>query len=184
MSTFILSLINYLATNFTQLESKLIYLAMFAYLFYGILLAIDAHKRYRTWFMPAIVFLCWLFFSIIFLPIYLITRPGNGAKYKMDEQKEEKAILLGSGLTTCSNCGDILEKSYRYCQKCGTEVSKNCLRCDQIVYLSWKHCVNCGYNLENKQSENVPIKVLSDPNFIPLKKAVIEAQELPGHFHS
>jgi|GEM_PF-5452179 len=148
MAQAILGFIDFVVKNFAGIESTIVYIALAVYLVYGIALAADGSKRFKSQWAPLMVFIGWCLFSIAFLPIYLIARPDIGARDKLTEDTQSKALLLGSNLDICPNCGDVTERFYKFCQKCGAQVVKVCPQCNQPMAMHWKFCVNCGQDME------------------------------------
>lgn len=168
MNKFVLDSIDYITKNFTEVEGTIINILIAAYFIYGLVLAADASKRYKSVLAPVAVFFGWVIGSLIFLPIYLSIRPDQGAKDRVDMQTQKEVLLLGSGLDSCPHCGSVVERFYLYCRNCGEPVIKHCEFCGETLAFHWQHCIKCG----KKQNH----ALISGPNNLqkllspPLKK--------------
>ncbi len=156
MGSNILDIVKYANENFSLIMNVAIIVLISAYFFYGLLLAVDASKRYRSSWAPILVFICWLILSILFVPIYLIIRPDYGAADRVEASKTDIALLMSSGLHLCDGCDSVVEKDHKYCLNCGRSLLLKCLNCEYKVLRSWKMCPECGQVLnETKESKSV-----------------------------
>jgi RNA polymerase subunit RPABC4/transcription elongation factor Spt4 len=47
-------------------------------------------------------------------------------------------------LEACPKCGEIVEKGFRYCPKCGDPLTPTCGQCGQAVSPDYNRCPYCG----------------------------------------
>lgn len=54
------------------------------------------------------------------------------------------------GMLKCSQCGAVVSKDDKFCNKCGNKMvkEKKCLRCGKILSESEKFCSECGYQVK------------------------------------
>jgi hypothetical protein len=166
MSGTIIENLRYISENFAEIEGKILLFVFIVYVIYGVLIGVDASKRYRSPLAPIIAFICWFLFSLVFLPIYLIVRPEYGAAEGLSQQKEKQAVLFSTGLDECPNCKEVVERFYQYCRHCGIKLLKNCPDCDKGLPVNWEHCVYCGKNFDKES--------LAEPKQLPKPEAPTE----------
>lgn len=178
VSGYILNTIDFVSENFHTISENILRVVILVYIVYGILLAFDAHKRYRSWAAPIIVFLLWVLFSVFFFPIYLLIRPNRTTSELESDNMQNKAILLDSAISVCSGCGELVKNAGNYCYNCGATAHKACPHCDRKLALNWKYCVHCGTKVSPTQSSYwqrlfAKIKI----NLQPKKLVVIAVEE-------
>jgi RNA polymerase subunit RPABC4/transcription elongation factor Spt4 len=84
---------------------------------------------------------------------------------------EEEALLRGiEEQLVCPNCNRVVEKSWRFCAYCHTQVKKDCPSCGQLLELGWTLCPHCG------SPANVP-KVRSQQELPPPGMAIRPAPQ-------
>ena len=77
---------------------------------------------------------------IIFLIYRKSKRKSNGEKEPKIEERIQEEFL-------CKSCGNILEKDWISCPKCGYDIKKNCPSCGNPVEIDWVKCPKCGKEL-------------------------------------
>jgi transcription elongation factor Elf1 len=153
MSNFILTTIEYASENYDSIVSLIIEILLAAYLAYGILLAVDGYKRYGNLLAAIIVFLLWLLFSILFLPIYLIVRPSLTYEQRQSEAAQQQALVMANNLTQCNGCDEIIKNSAKFCHYCGHKNQVRCTSCNKDNYHDSLFCHHCGKQLPKYKTE-------------------------------
>lgn len=151
ISPYLLTIIDFVSENFEMLRENLFRAVVAVYFVYGLLLAIDAKRRYYSWAAPLIVFLLWLLFSLLFFPIYLIVRPARTIFERESEQLQNKAILLDGGMSNCQTCNALIKTAANYCYSCGSKAHQACPNCQKKLANFWDYCVYCGYKITPAQ---------------------------------
>ena len=73
----------------------------------------------------------------------------------VEEKKDEMVVVpinddIDDGMKKCVNCGEMMSKDYKFCDKCGAkavveEEDKNkCVNCNESIGMKCKFCPNCG----------------------------------------
>ena len=79
----------------------------------------------------------------------------------------------------CPNCQRAVDKHWRYCAYCHTQIKKDCPSCDNLLELGWSLCPYCGS--EASQPKMRTREELPTPSTTarPAKTGEIQVSDLP-----
>ena len=94
------------------------------------------------------VFVVLMFFPGFNLPglaLYLMLRPSETLEETYARSLEEEALLREIGdETECPSCRRFVEREWRACPYCQTQLKDVCGECEQLLSFSWIACPYCG----------------------------------------
>jgi RNA polymerase subunit RPABC4/transcription elongation factor Spt4 len=106
-------------------------------------------------------------FNIPGLALYLMLRPRETLEEAYARSLEEEALLREIGDEgMCPSCRRFVEKDWRLCPFCATQLKDVCTKCQQLLSFNWVACPFCG-------SERRGASVPSPPN--PLEQPLAAA---------
>ncbi len=103
-----------------------------------------------------------LFVSVLFFPgfnipglaLYLMLRPRETLEEAYARSLEEEALLREIGDEgMCPSCRRFVERTWRICPFCATQLKDICSRCEQLLSFNWVACPYCG---TERRGLNVP----------------------------
>ena len=105
----------------------------------------DIRARSRDVFAAVLAIVLVAIFPVMGLLLYLLLRPKETLAEAYDRALEEEALLRGiEEQLVCPNCNRVVEKEWRFCAYCHTQVKKDCPSCSQLLELGWTLCPYCG----------------------------------------
>ena len=105
----------------------------------------DIRARSRDVFAAVLAIVLVAIFPLVGLLLYLLLRPKETLAEAYDRALEEEALLRGiEEQLVCPNCNRVVEKEWRFCAYCHTQVKKDCPACGQLLELGWTLCPYCG----------------------------------------
>ncbi len=94
------------------------------------------------------VFVAMMFFpgfNIPGLALYLMLRPRETLEEAYARSLEEEALLREIGDEgMCPSCRRFVERTWRLCPFCATQLKDVCSRCEQLLSFNWVACPYCG----------------------------------------
>ncbi|MDP9180294.1 MAG: zinc ribbon domain-containing protein [Chloroflexota bacterium] len=103
------------------------------------------------------VFVVLMFFPVFNIPglaLYLMLRPRETLEEAYARSLEEEALLREIGDEgMCPSCRRFVERSWRICPFCATQLKDICSRCEQLLSFNWVACPYCG---TERRGMNVP----------------------------
>src|SRR3989449_2325608 len=92
-------------------------------------------------------------FNIPGLALYLMMRPRETLEEAYSRSLEEEALLREIGDEgVCPSCRRFVERAWRTCPFCQTQLKDICSKCDQLLSFSWVACPYCG-----KERKGTPV---------------------------
>lgn len=113
-------------------------------------------------------------FNIPGLALYLMLRPRETLEETYARSLEEEALLREIGDEgECPSCRRFVERAWRACPYCQTQLKDVCGECEQLLSFSWIACPYCG------ASRKVPAAADEGPTpgAVPATAAASELQE-------
>lgn len=105
----------------------------------------DIRARSRDVFAAILAVVLVAVFSVVGLVLYLLLRPKETLAEAYDRALEEEALLRSvEEQLVCPNCQRAVEKDWRYCAYCHTQIKKDCPSCSRLLELGWTLCPYCG----------------------------------------
>jgi RNA polymerase subunit RPABC4/transcription elongation factor Spt4 len=103
-------------------------------------------------------------FNIPGLALYLMLRPRETLEEAYARSLEEEALLREIGDEgMCPSCRRFVERSWRLCPFCATQLKDICVKCQQLLSFNWVACPYCG---TERRSYGVPSQTPSyQPTF-------------------
>lgn len=93
-------------------------------------------------------------FNIPGLALYLMLRPRESLEEAYARSLEEEALLREIGDEgMCPSCRRFVERTWRICPFCATQLKDICSRCEQLLSFNWVACPYCG---TERRGLNVP----------------------------
>jgi RNA polymerase subunit RPABC4/transcription elongation factor Spt4 len=93
------------------------------------------------------VFIVMMFFpgfNIPGLALYLMMRPRETLEEAYSRSLEEEALLREIGDEgLCPSCRRFVERSWRVCPFCQTQLKDTCTHCEQLLSFNWVVCPYC-----------------------------------------
>jgi RNA polymerase subunit RPABC4/transcription elongation factor Spt4 len=84
-------------------------------------------------------------FNIPGLALYLMLRPRESLEESYARSLEEEALLREIGDEgMCPSCRRFVEKGWRLCPFCATQLKDICAKCEQLLSFNWVACPYCG----------------------------------------
>lgn len=84
-------------------------------------------------------------FNIPGLALYLMMRPRETLEEAYARSLEEEALLREIGDEgVCPSCRRFVERAWRVCPFCQTQLKDVCKQCEQLLSFSWVACPHCG----------------------------------------
>ena len=84
-------------------------------------------------------------FNIPGLALYLMLRPRETLEEAYARSLEEEALLREIGDEgMCPSCRRFVERSWRLCPFCATQLKDVCVKCEQLLSFNWVACPYCG----------------------------------------
>ncbi len=102
------------------------------------------------------VFVVMMFFPAFNIPglaLYLMLRPRETLEESYARSLEEEALLREIGDEgMCPSCRRFVERTWRVCPFCATQLKDICQKCEQLLSFNWVACPYCaserrGYGL-------------------------------------
>ena len=94
------------------------------------------------------VFIVMMFFpgfNIPGLALYLMLRPRETLEEAYARSLEEEALLREIGDEgMCPSCRRFVERTWRICPFCATQLKDVCVRCEQLLSFNWVACPYCA----------------------------------------
>ncbi len=94
------------------------------------------------------VFVVLMFFPGFNLPglgLYLLMRPRDTLEETYARSLEEEALLRELGDEgSCPSCRKLIDKDFRFCPSCKTQLKDQCAKCERLLSFSWIACPSCG----------------------------------------
>ena len=105
----------------------------------------DIRSRSRDIFAAVLATLLVAIFPVIGLLLYILLRPKETLAEAYDRALEEEALLRSmEEQLVCPNCQRAVEKDWRFCAYCHTQIRKDCSHCGELLELGWSICPYCG----------------------------------------
>ena len=84
-------------------------------------------------------------FNIPGLALYMMLRPRETLEEAYARSLEEEALLREIGdEAVCPSCRRFVERGWKMCPHCQTQLKDVCLQCSQLLSFSWVACPYCG----------------------------------------
>lgn len=84
-------------------------------------------------------------FNIPGLALYLMLRPRETLEESYGRSLEEEALLREIGDEgMCPSCRRFVERGWRLCPFCATQLKDVCVKCSQLLSFNWVACPFCG----------------------------------------
>jgi RNA polymerase subunit RPABC4/transcription elongation factor Spt4 len=84
-------------------------------------------------------------FNIPGLALYLMLRPRESLEESYARSLEEEALLREIGDEgMCPSCRRFVERGWRLCPFCATQLKDVCVKCSQLLSFNWVACPFCG----------------------------------------
>jgi RNA polymerase subunit RPABC4/transcription elongation factor Spt4 len=100
-------------------------------------------------------------FNIPGLALYLMLRPRETLEEAYARSLEEEALLREIGDEgMCPSCRRFVERGWRLCPFCATQLKDVCGKCEQLLSFNWVACPYCG---TERRSYGVPETVYTPP---------------------
>jgi RNA polymerase subunit RPABC4/transcription elongation factor Spt4 len=94
------------------------------------------------------VFVVMMFFPAFNIPglaLYLMLRPRETLEESYARSLEEEALLREIGDEgMCPSCRRFVERSWRVCPFCATQLRDVCAKCEQLLSFNWVACPYCA----------------------------------------
>ncbi|HEU4759147.1 MAG TPA: zinc ribbon domain-containing protein [Dehalococcoidia bacterium] len=116
----------------------------------------DIRDRTRDMAMQVLaVFVVLMFFpgfNIPGLALYLMLRPRETLEEAYARSLEEEALLREIGDEgVCPSCRRFVERGWRVCPFCQTQLKDTCAECAQLLSFAWIACPYCGAQRKGAQ---------------------------------
>lgn len=102
------------------------------------------------------VFVTMMFFPGMNIPglaLYLMMRPRETLEEAYSRSLEEEALLREIGDEgICPSCRRFVERAWRTCPFCQTQLKDACSKCEQLLSFTWVVCPYCG-----KERKGAPV---------------------------
>jgi RNA polymerase subunit RPABC4/transcription elongation factor Spt4 len=120
-------------------------------------------------------------FNIPGLALYLMLRPRETLEEAYARSLEEEALLREIGDEgMCPSCRRFVERTWRICPFCATQLKDICSRCEQLLSFNWVACPYCGTERRGiNVPEPAPAVVASAAPASPGRTAVAEPPAAP-----
>lgn len=105
----------------------------------------DIRARSRDVFAAILAVVLVAVFSVVGLVLYLLLRPKETLAEAYDRALEEEALLRSvEEQLVCPSCQRAVDRDWRYCAYCHTQIKKDCPSCGRLLELGWTLCPYCG----------------------------------------
>jgi RNA polymerase subunit RPABC4/transcription elongation factor Spt4 len=109
----------------------------------------DVRERTRDLGLQVLaVFVVMMFFPLFNIPglaLYLMLRPRETLEEAYSRSLEEEALLREIGDEgICPSCRRFVERGWRVCPFCQTQLKDSCSKCEQLLSFTWVACPFCG----------------------------------------
>ena len=94
-----------------------------------------------------------LFFTPLWVFIYLLIRPSKTLFEKYYEEIEENLELFSQIIEekntkceleiNCFSCNEPISPEFKFCPKCNQSLKTECNSCNKLLYSDWKNCPYC-----------------------------------------
>ena len=130
------------------------------------------------------VFVVLMFFPVFNIPglaLYLMLRPRETLEEAYARSLEEEALLREIGDEgMCPSCRRFVERTWRICPFCATQLKDICSRCEQLLSFNWVACPYCGTERRGiNVPEPAPAVIASAAPASPGRTAVAEPPAAP-----
>jgi RNA polymerase subunit RPABC4/transcription elongation factor Spt4 len=130
------------------------------------------------------VFVVMMFFPVFNIPglaLYLMLRPRETLEEAYARSLEEEALLREIGDEgMCPSCRRFVERTWRICPFCATQLKDICSRCEQLLSFNWVACPYCGTERRGLNvPEPAPAVVASAPPVSPGRTSPAEPPSGP-----
>ena len=102
------------------------------------------------------VFIVMMFFPGMNIPglaLYLMLRPRETLEEAYARSLEEEALLREIGDEgVCPSCRRFVERGWKTCPFCQTQLRDVCRQCDQLLSFNWVACPFCGEQRRTAQT--------------------------------
>ena len=100
-------------------------------------------------------------FNIPGLALYLMLRPRETLEEAYARSLEEEALLREIGDEgMCPSCRRFVERGWRLCPFCATQLKDVCSQCQQLLSFNWVACPYCG---TERRSYGIPETAYAPP---------------------
>lgn len=108
-------------------------------------------------------------FNIPGLALYLMLRPRETLEEAYARSLEEEALLREIGDEgVCPSCRRFVERGWKACPFCQTQLKDVCRQCSQLLSFSWVACPYCGEQRRSATTTTSPVTPAEDaPEAIP-----------------
>ena len=106
----------------------------------------DALGRSNSIFFQAFSILLNILVPFLGVLLYLIIRPGKTQMERYYEDLERNMLEGGeiSDTNACDKCLTPVDKDYKYCPNCASNLKKTCTKCKKTFPNLWNICPFCG----------------------------------------
>ena len=119
-------------------------------------------------------------FPVVGLLLYLLLRPKETLAEAYDRALEEEALLRSvEEQLVCPNCQRAVDKNWRYCAYCHTQIKKDCPSCDNLLELGWSLCPYCGSEASQPKVRTREELPAPSTTTRPAKTGEIQVADLP-----
>ncbi len=144
----------------------------------------DIRERTRDLAMQVLaVFVVLMFFpgfNIPGLALYLMLRPRETLEEAYARSLEEEALLREIGDEgVCPSCRRFVERGWRVCPFCQTQLKDSCAECAQLLSFAWLACPYCGTVRKGAQVEAAEEPQPATLRTEPADAAAEAVQEVP-----
>jgi RNA polymerase subunit RPABC4/transcription elongation factor Spt4 len=126
------------------------------------------------------VFVTMMFFPGLNIPglaLYLMMRPRETLEEAYSRSLEEEALLREIGDEgICPSCRRFVERSWRTCPFCQTQLRDVCSKCEQLLSFTWVACPSCG-----KERKGTPAPTATPSMSTFNEEAPVTASQKPRH---
>ena len=115
-------------------------------------------------------------FNIPGLALYLMLRPRESLEEAYARSLEEEALLREIGDEgMCLSCRRFVEKGWRICPYCSTQLKDVCVKCQQLLSFNWIACPYCA--TERRGTQQTPPPAQPVPAAAPATAALTQEPE-------
>ena len=140
----------------------------------------DIRARSRDAFAAILAVVLVAIFPIVGLLLYLLLRPKETLAEAYDRALEEEALLRSvEEQLVCPNCQRAVDKDWRFCAYCHTQIKKDCPSCDSLLELGWSLCPYCGSEASQPKMRTREELPAPSTTARPAKSGEIQVSDLP-----
>ena len=115
-------------------------------------------------------------FNIPGLALYLMLRPRETLEEAYARSLEEEALLREIGDEgMCLSCRRFVEKGWRICPYCATQLKDVCVKCEQLLSFNWIACPFCA--TERRATQETPSAAQPVPTAAPATTTLTQERE-------